>query len=56
MSKLTLALLVLHFTSTIQYTDEFHEELYIKPLETGHINSYFQFTTSWDRGEQDNRK
>lgn len=27
--------------------DEFHEELFIKPLQTGHVNTYFQFTTEW---------
>lgn len=28
--------------------DEFTEELFIKPLPTGHVYSYFQFTTTWD--------
>ncbi|KAG4078183.1 hypothetical protein HA402_002235 [Bradysia odoriphaga] len=38
---------------SIQFQDEFHEELFLKPLPTGHINSYFQFSTEWtlNRGE-----
>lgn len=27
--------------------DQFDEELYIKPLHSGHIYTYFQFTTQW---------
>ena len=30
------------------YDDAFHEELFIKPLPTGHIYTHFQFTTTWD--------
>jgi len=30
------------------YKDSFSEELFIKPLPTGHLYSYFQFTTKWD--------
>ena len=28
--------------------DTFTEELFIKPLPTGHLYSFFQFTTKWD--------
>lgn len=28
--------------------DMFHEELYLKPLPSGHVYSYFQFTTVWN--------
>lgn len=28
-------------------SDQFDEELFIKPLSTGHVNTYFQFTTEW---------
>jgi len=28
--------------------DSFHEELMIKPLPSGHVYAYFQFTTLWD--------
>ncbi|XP_048585595.1 GPI transamidase component PIG-T [Nematostella vectensis] len=28
--------------------ETFHEELLIKPLHTGHVYAYFQFTTEWD--------
>ena len=30
------------------HDDAFHEELFIKPLPTGHIYTHFQFTTTWD--------
>ncbi|XP_046675490.1 LOW QUALITY PROTEIN: GPI transamidase component PIG-T-like [Homalodisca vitripennis] len=32
-----------------QDKDEFHEELMIKPLASGHVYSYFQFTTLWNK-------
>lgn len=30
------------------YSDSFHEELLIKRLSSGHVYSYFQFTTLWN--------
>lgn len=33
--------------------DEFFEELYIKPLQSGHVSFYFQFTTKWNISLQD---
>ena len=36
-------------TSVSDDTEEtFAEELFIKPLPTGHLYSYFQFTTLWN--------
>ncbi|XP_059619020.1 GPI transamidase component PIG-T [Phlebotomus argentipes] len=38
----------------VGYQDEFHEELFVKPLPSGHINTFFQFTTKWhysDKGD-----
>lgn len=32
------------------YNDEFHEELVLKQLPSGHVYSYFQFTTLWENG------
>lgn len=29
------------------YNDSFDEELFIKPLTSGHVYAYFQFTTLW---------
>lgn len=29
------------------YNDSFDEELFIKPLPSGHVYAYFQFTTLW---------
>jgi len=34
-------------TST-QQKDYFDEELLLKPLPSGHVYAYFQFTTLWD--------
>ena len=30
------------------FDDDFHEEIYIKPLQSGHLYTHFQFTTKWD--------
>jgi hypothetical protein len=43
-----LVILLATISSSFQYSDEFHEELVIKPLKSGHIYNYFQFTTKWD--------
>lgn len=37
------------------YKDSFSEELFIKPLATGHLYSYFQFTTKWDINPEENK-
>lgn len=29
-------------------SEQFHEELFIKPLPSNHLYTYFQFTTLWD--------
>lgn len=39
-----------------QADDSFAEELFLKPLPSGHINSFFQFSTSWELGQNDSRK
>lgn len=36
-------------------SDQFDEELFIKPLSTGHVNTYFQFTTEWLVQNNDSR-
>ena len=28
--------------------DQFHEELFLKPMSSGHVYAYFQFTTVWN--------
>ena len=41
----------LHYTvcvTCIPSKDYFDEELLLKPLPSGHIYAYFQFTTVWD--------
>ena len=44
----SIAFISLHSCCLGLYEDAFHEELFIKPLPTGHIYTHFQFTTTWD--------
>lgn len=41
---------------TYQTSDTYAEELFLKPLPTGHINSFFQFTTNWELRHNDSRE
>jgi phosphatidylinositol glycan class T len=34
--------------TSVPWKDYFDEELLLKPLPSGHIYAYFQFTTVWD--------
>lgn len=43
-------------TTSAQFQDEFHEELFLKPLPTGHINSFFQFSTEWTLNRKESRR
>lgn len=43
-----LIILSIHLKISTASTEKFSEELYIKPLPSGHVYSYFQFTTQWD--------
>lgn len=36
-------------------TDKFNEELFVKPFPSGHVNTYFQFTTEWSLNNAENR-
>lgn len=56
MFKVFLVIFLVLIEESYQFTDSFSEELYLKPLESGHINSYFQFTTKWDMNKNDSRK
>lgn len=49
-------LFLLNARKTIECSDIFNEELVIKPLATGHINTYFQFTTSWQIKNNESRE
>lgn len=40
----------------VQYRDRYYEEAFVKPLASGHINTYFQFTTEWNFEKAYNRK
>ena len=45
-NRLQILLFLLSFCyACIIATDKFHEELLLKSLETGHVSSYFRFTT-----------
>ncbi|KAJ6637247.1 GPI transamidase component PIG-T [Pseudolycoriella hygida] len=50
---LSVVIIFVIISESSQFQDEFHEELFLKPLPTGHINSYFQFSTEWtlNRGD-----
>lgn len=34
--------------ASVNADDEYHEELVLKPLATGHLYAHFQFTTNWN--------
>ena len=36
--------------------DSFQEELYFKPLSSGHVYAHFQFTTTWNVSLKDESK
>lgn len=42
-----LFVVLVHVHDLIASPDKFDEELFIKTLHSGHINTYFQFTTQW---------
>jgi len=44
----SIIFITLNVCSLGLFEDEFHEELFIKPLPTGHIYTHFQFTTTWE--------
>lgn len=46
--RLFVLILICSIFQSIRTKDIFHEELFIKPLFSGHVFSYFQFTTIWD--------
>ena len=35
--------------------DVFHEQLFLRPLKTGHVYAHFQFTTVWDVDIRDSK-
>lgn len=46
--RLALTLFVVFYLNYANASsDKFHEELFIKPLNSGHVYTYFQFTTQW---------
>ena len=38
----------LYFSLVLTQKDQFDEELFIKPLDSGHLVMHFQFTTKWN--------
>ncbi|XP_055845145.1 GPI transamidase component PIG-T [Episyrphus balteatus] len=49
-----ILLLFYLISPSLQQNEEFHEELYVKPLASGHVNTYFQFATRWKLGAGEN--
>lgn len=47
-------LIIFHCVQLTRTSDTFREELYIKPLSSGHVYSYFQFTTILNADAQTN--
>lgn len=45
---LTISHSILLYYSHALKNDEFFEELYVKPLESGHVYFHFQFTSIWN--------
>ncbi|XP_054730032.1 GPI transamidase component PIG-T [Anastrepha obliqua] len=41
-------------TEAVKESSEFHEELFVRPMTNGHVNTFFQFTTRWHYGDRDN--
>lgn len=42
--------------SSQKHRDEYNEEAFFKPLPSGHINTFFQFSIDWDFDKAENRK
>ncbi|XP_017465987.1 PREDICTED: GPI transamidase component PIG-T isoform X2 [Rhagoletis zephyria] len=38
----------------VKESSEFHEELYVRPMANGYVNTFFQFTTRWHYGDREN--
>lgn len=54
---ISLLIIVLSFVEIVFATSEsFSEELLIKPLPTGHVYSFFQFTTKWDVDPEETKR
>lgn len=53
---LNFTYLILFYVNLSYASDKFNEELFIKPLPTGHVNTYFQFTTEWLIKNNESRK
>ena len=45
----------LFFSISLAAKDAFHEEMFIRPLKTGHVYAHFQFTTIWDVDIRDSK-
>ncbi|KAF4516877.1 hypothetical protein B566_EDAN011221, partial [Ephemera danica] len=48
LSSATLFLVLIVFCNAFVLEDQFEEELYLKPLPSGHVYANFQFTTIWN--------
>uniref|UniRef100_A0A0A1WEV3 GPI transamidase component PIG-T n=1 Tax=Zeugodacus cucurbitae TaxID=28588 RepID=A0A0A1WEV3_ZEUCU len=53
-SIIFLILLCVSSIVAVKESSEFHEELYVRPLTNGLVNTFFQFTTRWHYGDREN--
>ena len=55
MSKQVISVVLLCVVITVvrSQSDRFDEELFVRPLQSGHVYSHFQFTTRWDVDQSD---
>lgn len=54
--QVVLVQFLVYLSSWCQAADKFNEELFVKPFQSGHVNSYFQFTTEWLLQNNESRK
>lgn len=55
-SIIFLILLYASPIAAVKESSEFHEELYVRPMANGLVNTFFQFTTRWHYGDRENCK
>ncbi|KAJ7384981.1 hypothetical protein OS493_018670 [Desmophyllum pertusum] len=51
----SFAVCLLFLSCSLAVKDVFHEELFMRPLKTGHVYAHFQFTTVWDVDIRDSK-
>ncbi|XP_018792348.1 PREDICTED: GPI transamidase component PIG-T [Bactrocera latifrons] len=52
-SIIFLILLYASYIAAVKESSEFNEELYVRPMANGLVNTFFQFTTRWHYGDRE---